>query len=108
MKKFFGGKFMDKENLLLEGISYPVKLEYYKVEEKSREEKGRDVFSIEVIKTEYLENKVNVETKMVENFSFDEEETNHILEKLKQYEVTPVTIKDVIDDFRYSKLIGEM
>ena len=33
MKTFFGGMFMNKENLRKEGILYPIKLEYYKIKD---------------------------------------------------------------------------
>lgn len=48
MKTFFGGMFMNKENLRKEGILYPIKLEYYKIKDlKSK----NDIFGIEVVKT---------------------------------------------------------
>ena len=48
MKTFFGGMFMNKENLRKEGILYPIKLEYYKIKDlKSK----NDILGIEVVKT---------------------------------------------------------
>ena len=80
MKTFFGGMFMNKENLRKEGILYPIKLEYYKIKDlKSK----NDIFGIEVVKTAYIN---------------DEKIENSILDILKRNEVTPVILEDVIED----------
>ena len=42
MKTFFGGMFMNKENLRKEGILYPIKLEYYKI--KDLKSKNDNIF----------------------------------------------------------------
>ena len=90
MKTFFGGMFMNKENLRKEGILYPIKLEYYKIKDlKSK----NDIFGIEVVKTAYI----NVEIK-VDKLSNDEKIENSILDILKRNEVTPVILEDVIED----------
>ena len=46
MKTFFGGMFMNKEELRKEGILYPIKLEYYKIKDlKSK----NDIFYLIVL-----------------------------------------------------------
>lgn len=95
MKTFFGGMFMNKEELRREGILYPIKLEYYKIKDlKSK----NDIFGIEVVKTEYINEKVNVEKASVDKLTNDEEIENSILNLLKRNEVTPVALKDVVQD----------
>ncbi len=95
MKTFFGGMFMNKEELRREGILYPIKLEYYKIKDlKSK----NDIFGVEVVKTEYINEKVNVEKASVDKLTNDEEIENSILNLLKRNEVTPVALKDVVQD----------
>ena len=93
MKTFFGGIFMNKEELRKEGILYPVKLEYYKIKDlKSR----NDIFGVEV--TEYIDDKIKVEKACIDKLTNDEKMENSILDILKRNEVTPVILGDVIED----------
>lgn len=95
MKTFFGGMFMNKENLRKEGILYPIKLEYYKIKDlKSK----NDIFGIEVVKTEYINEEVKVEKASIDKLTNDEKIENSILDILKRNEVTPVILEDVIED----------
>ena len=95
MKTFFGGIFMNKDELRGEGILYPIKLEYYKIKDlKSK----NDIFGVEVVKTEYLNEEVKVEKASVDRLTNDETIENSILNLLKRNEVTPVALKDVVQD----------
>ncbi len=95
MKTFFGGMFMNKEELRKEGILYPIKLEYYKIKDlKSK----NDIFGIEVVKTEYINEEVKVEKASIDKLTNDEKIENSILDILKRNEVTPVILEDVIED----------
>lgn len=95
MKTFFGGMFMNKENLRKEGILYPIKLEYYKIKDlKSK----NDIFGIEVVKTAYINEEINVEKASIDKLTNDEKIENSILDILKRNEVTPVILEDVIED----------
>ncbi|MBS5863915.1 MAG: hypothetical protein KIC54_04435 [Clostridium sp.] len=95
MKTFFGGMFMNKENLRKEGILYPIKLEYYKIKDlKSK----NDIFGIEVVKTEYINEEIKVEKASIDKLTNDEKIENSILDILKRNEVTPVILEDVIED----------
>ena len=86
---------MNKEELRKEGILYPVKLEYYKIKDlKSR----NDIFGVEVIKTEYIEDRIKVERASIDKLTNDEKMENSILDILKRNEVTPVILGDVIED----------
>ena len=86
MKKFYGGIFMDKDKLKKVGIFYPIKIEYYKIKEEGK----IDIFGVEVIKTEYRNNTVSIEKENINRITDDENEANHILDLLKENEVTPV------------------
>ena len=95
MKTFFGGMFMNKEELRKEGILYPIKLEYYKIKDlKSK----TDIFGGEVVKTEYLNENIRVEKAAIDKLTNDEKIENSILDILKRNEVTPVILEDVIED----------
>ena len=95
MTTYCGGIFMNKEELRKEGILYPVKLEYYKIKDlKSR----NDIFGVEVIKTEYIEDRIKVERASIDKLTNDEKMENSILDILKRNEVTPVILGDVIED----------
>ena len=95
MKTFFVGIFMNKEELRKEGILYPIKLEYYKIKDlKSK----NDIFGVEIVKTEYINEKIKVEKASIDKLTNDEKIENSILDMLKRNEVTPVILEDVIDD----------
>ncbi len=95
MKTFFGGMFMNKEELRKEGILYPIKLEYYKIKDiKSK----NDIFGVEIVKTEYINEKIKVERAIVDRLTNDENIENKVLDMLKRNEVTPIGLDDVVQD----------
>lgn len=109
MKTFFDGIFISKEHLKEAGIKYPIKLEYYKIarDENVRNtdqineiENTRGKYGIEVVKTEYLEGNVKIETKEVTNVTNDLDEANRILTLLRNNEVTPIGVEDVLEDLQ--------
>ena len=86
---------MNKDELRREGILYPIKLEYYKIKDlKSK----NDIFGVEIVKTEYLNEEVKVERASIDKLKNDENIENSILSIIKINEVTPISIKDVIQD----------
>lgn len=109
MKTFFDGIFISKEHLEEAGIKYPIKLEYYKI---ARDENVRNTklinetentngkYGIEVVKTEYLEGNVKIETKEVNNITNDIKEADRILTLLRNNEVTPIGVEDVLEDLQ--------
>ena len=101
MKTFFDGVFISNEHLREAGIEYPIKLEYYKT---FGEENVETKYGIEVVKTEYLEESVKVESKEVKDVFRNEEEQERILTILKNNEVTPIGLQDVLQDIlQFSK-----
>lgn len=95
MKTFFGGMFMNKDELRREGILHPIKLEYYKIKDiKSK----NDIFGVEIVKTEYINEKVKVERASVDRLTNDESIENKVLDMLKRNEVTPIGLNDVVQD----------
>ena len=100
MKIFFGSIFMKKENLKQVGINYPIKLEYYKlINEEVILNKSQARYGINVVKTEYIGEKVKVENKIIKYLSDNEKRVEEILGKFKEYEVTPNNVQEIISDY---------
>lgn len=95
MKTFFDGVFISKDKLEEAGIEYPIKLEYFKT---SGEENVESKYGIEIVKTEYLDGNVKVETKELKNILNSKEEQEEILTILRNNEVTPVGVEDVLQE----------
>lgn len=99
MKIYYGSTFIAKEKLKEACIEYPIKLEYYKIiNEDDMIKKDGIKFGICVEKTEYLGNNIRIEKKMIKYISNDERKVEGILEKLKNNEVTPIGLQDIIYD----------
>ena len=96
LKTFFDGIFIDNEKLSDEGIEYPIKLEYYKT--ITSEENVKAKYGIEIVKTEYKNGNVNVESNKLENVTNNDEEADKILSILRNNEVTPIGMQDILDD----------
>lgn len=95
LKKFFDEIFITSNNLEEADIRYPIKLEYYKT---SAETNTGNQYGIEIVKTEYLENDIQIETAKIKNIANNEAEQEKILRLLKNNTVTPVGAQDVIED----------
>ena len=62
--------------------------------------KGKEPkYGKKVIKTEYLKTKTKTEDETIKYLSNNEEKVNEVLEVLKDNEVTPICVQDVICDF---------
>lgn len=107
MKNFFGSIFINRDELVEAGINYPIKVEYYKItneEEKIKENKL--IYGIQVIKTEYRD-KIGVEQEKIEHITNDEKEITKILELIKENEVTPIGLEDVILEIKNRQAIAK-
>ena len=107
MKNFFGSIFINRDELAEAGINYPIKVEYYKItneEEKITENKL--IYGIQVIKTEYRD-KIGVEQEKIEHITDDEKEITKILGLIKENEVTPIGLEDVILEIKSRQAIAK-
>ena len=103
MKNFFGSIFINRDELEETGIKYPIKVEYYKITNETQKIKENELmYGIQVIKTEYKE-KIGIEQNKLEHITNDEKEIMQMLEKLKENEVTPVGLEDVIIELKKLK-----
>ena len=99
MRTFFGGKFIEKEKLLEAGIQYPIKLEYYKKsDEENNLRKNKPKYGISIVKTSYMQNDIEIETKEIEFLSNDEVQIEKILKMFKENDVTPVSAEYILTD----------
>jgi len=83
------------------GIFHPIKLEYYKTIKESRDflnTKG-DIYGIQIVKTEYIEKTVKIETKEISYKINNEQKIDEILELFKNNQVTPTLAEDIVEDF---------
>ena len=101
MKNFFGSIFINRDKLSEAGINYPIKVEYYKITDEEKRE-NKLIYGIQVIKTEYRE-KIGVEQNKMEHLTNDENEINKILGLIKENEVTPIGLEDVIIEIKKYK-----
>ena len=100
MKSFVGSICINRDKLREAGIDYPIKVEYYKLIDDNKERiKNKLIYGIQVIKTEYRE-KIGVEQKRIESITNNESEMNKILNLVKEYEVTPIGLEDVIIEIK--------
>lgn len=97
MKSFYSGIYVSNELLAQNGKDYPIRLEYYRI--KNEETNERENYGIEVVKTEYIDGKPNVETETIENITDNERTVNQFLDCLKHGCVTPVTTKEIVQDY---------
>jgi len=96
VKSFFGSIFINRDELREAGIDYPIKVEYYKItNEEEKIKQNRLIYGIQVIKTEYRD-KIGVEQEKIEHITNDENEITRILGLIKENEVTPICLEDVI------------
>ena len=106
MKNFFGSIFINRDELLEEGINYPIKVEYYKITNEPEKE-NKLLYGIQVIKTEYKE-KIGVEQNRIEHITNDESEITKMLNLIKENEVTPIGLEDVIIEIKKLQTLAKI
>ena len=104
MKSFFGSIFINRDKLEEAGINYPIKVEYYKItNEDTKTKQDKLAYGIQVIKTEYRD-KIGVEETKLEGITNDEKEVNQMLGAIKENEVTPIGLEDVVIELKQRAL----
>ena len=93
VKTFFGGIFIETNRLKEEGIEYPIKVEYYKLEDENK------TYGIEIIKKEYRSIGTKVEREEIKSLSKDECKIERMIELFEKNEVTPICAGEIIEDF---------
>ena len=93
IRKFYGEIVVKVEKIDYEKNFYEFIVEYYKIFHENSKKIG-----IEVIKKIKIENDEIIERKEVDDILDSEEKADKLLEILKRNKVTPIALKDVIDD----------
>ena len=107
MKNFFGSIFINRDELKEAAIDYPIKVEYYKIiNEEEKIKKNKLIYGIQVIKTEYRD-KIGVEQTKIEHITNDENEITKLLDLIKENEVTPIGLEDVILEIKSRQAIAK-
>ena len=107
VKNFFGSIFINRDELRNAGIDYPIKVEYYKIiNEEQKMKQNKLIYGIQVIKTEYRD-KIGVEQEKIEHITNDENEITKILHLIKENEVTPIGLEDVILEIKSWQAIAK-
>ncbi|MBR6034373.1 MAG: hypothetical protein IKP28_06650 [Clostridia bacterium] len=91
VKSLYGVERLNLEDLVDSKLNNPIELAYYKIKNKNQ-------YAIEIVKTEHLEKKLNVESQKMNLLTDSETRTNYILEKLKRNKVTPIGLIDTITE----------
>lgn len=92
---------MNQEQLREEGKKYPIKIEYYKkINEDEFLKKEKAIYGIQVIKTEYMPENIKTEEKEIPYVTNDEQKVEKVLQILKNNEVTPICVEEIISDIR--------
>ena len=77
------------------GVEHPVSLLYYLTYENKS-------YGIEIVKIQYNEDsKMTREVGNIDDISENETEVISIIDKLKENYVTPIVMKDIIEDMKY-------
>lgn len=105
MKIFYDSTFIKEEKLKEAGIDHKIKLEYYKIANQDYKKSNKERFGVNIIKKEYINNKVKIEEKSIKYLYNDEYKINKILNILKENEVTPISMKDIVSDFYMSETL---
>ena len=107
MKNFFGSIFINRDELREAGIDYPIKVEYYKItNEQEKLKQNKLKYGIQIIKTEYKD-KIGIEQNKIEHITNDENEISKILNLMKENEVTPIGLEDVILEIKNRQAIAK-
>ena len=107
MKNFFGSIFINRDELKEAGINYPIKVEYYKIiNEEEKMKQNKLIYGIQVIKTEFRD-KIGNEQEKIEHITNDENEITKMLNIIKENEVTPIGLEDVILEIKSWQAIAK-
>ena len=99
-KIYCGNAFLDKQDLKENNIKNRIELEYYRTKKRKNYflRENAEIYGIEIVKKEYQGKKVNIEKEKMDRICNKKSTIDFILEKLKEFKVTPVALKDIVHD----------
>ena len=95
-KSFFGRTIIDSSDSENINDDERIEVEYYETHNLT-EKHGRK-YGIEVLKRNQKKEKFNIESKIVNNISNEENQIKSLLKVLMLNKVTPISVDDVISD----------
>ena len=103
-KKFYGKTFLETNDIRGTNVKNRIELEYYRIKKKKHHllKENTETYGIEVVKKEYKGHKINIEKEKVDKISNKKANIDSILNILKEFQVTPIALKDVIEDMTHS------
>ena len=93
-KSLFGRTVIESSDY--DDVSDDIELEYYETHNIAGENNRK--YGIEVVKREEKSEKFNIESKIVNNISNEENQIKSLLKVLMLNKVTPISVDDVISD----------
>ena len=96
---YYGATLIDTTDLVDTSNKNRIILEYYKNKKHSlKKVKLKTSYGIKVVKKEYKEDKVKLESNTIKQISTNEAKIKNIIKVLKTYKVTPIALNDVLTD----------
>ena len=96
-KQFYGKTILQSEELMEET---PIELEYYATKDESNSDK---IYGIGITKKCTSNDEVSIEQKEINHITEQEKEVKQLLKILLKNKVTPICLKDVLQDFVEAK-----
>ena len=102
-KVYCGNAFLDKKELQENNLKNRIELEYYRTKKRKNHflRENAETYGIEIVKKEYQGKKVNIEKEKIDKISDKKTTTDLILNTLRKFKVTPITLKDVVHDIMH-------
>ncbi len=103
-KVYYGNTFLEVKELKDSNIKNRIELEYYRTKKRKNHflRENSETYGIEIVKKEYEGRRVNIEKEKIDRISSTKTSIDSILNKLKKFKVTPIALKDVIEDMTHS------
>ncbi|MBO5005762.1 MAG: hypothetical protein J6D03_11250 [Clostridia bacterium] len=100
LREFYGDTIIDKNDYNEFDGEFKIHLTYYKTQDCLNLDDKNASYGMQVVKKQTDGNSMKVETKEFSNIVDTEEKVDNILEILKRNKVTPVAVRDVLEDMK--------
>lgn len=103
-KVCYGKTLLDAKDIRDTNIKNRIELEYYRTKKKKHHflREDTETYGIEVVKKEYQGKRINVEKEKIDKISNKKASIDSILNTLRKFKVTPIALKDVIEDITHN------
>lgn len=100
LREFYGDTVIDKNDYNEFDGEFKIHLTYYKTQDCLNLDDKNVSYGMQVVKKQTDGKNMKVETKEFSNIVDTEEKVDSILEILKRNKVTPVAVRDVLEDMK--------